>query len=141
MKLFVLIISLLFSLPSFAEDSAYNCKDNEKKILKVLKRFPYCDHDEECRYFDYGYPWQKDACVKAIVSTKEENNTLRYLKAIEEYNQNCVYNDKKKNRKFLKIQQSLKEKECKESPRLFCLKGVCRNQFYPMFFDDAGSIR
>lgn len=137
MRVVIFLFILLISGSSFA----YDCKENEEKILKVLKRFPYCNNDEECRYFDYGYPWQKDACVKAIVSTYEENNTMRYLKAIEEYNQNCIYDNDEEKARFDAVQSSLKVKECKENPRLFCLKGVCRNQFYPMFFDDAGSIR
>ncbi len=136
----IILLILIFSFPAFAADE-YNCSKNKEKITKALGNFPACDNDDDCRYFDYGYPFQPKACVKAIVSKSVELKTIRYLEAIEEYNKNCVYNNLKENKKFDNLRTATKESECKNLPRVFCLKGVCRNQFYPLIFDDVDSVR
>lgn len=142
-KIFTIIFILVFtSLKTNAKNfEVYDCKQKKNEISEALKLFHSCEVDDDCRYFDYGYPFQQVACNKAIVSKSEENKTIKYLTAIEEYNQNCVYKNKQENKKFKKMDNSLESTICDNLPRLFCLKGVCRNQYYPLIFDNVDSLR
>ncbi len=137
----ILVIVLPASKASARDFEVFDCAQKKNEIIEAIKLFPLCEVDDDCRYFDYGYPFQHVACNKAIVSKSEENKTIKYLTAIEEYNQNCVYKNKQENKKFKKMDNSLKSTTCDNLPRLFCLKGVCRNQYYPLIFDNVDSLR
>ncbi|MDX1949106.1 MAG: hypothetical protein SFT90_01240 [Rickettsiales bacterium] len=140
-RIFAIFI-ITFPSNLFAQNFVvYDCQEQKKKIEEYLQIFPECNVDDDCRYFDYGYPWQGDACNKAIISKSQEKKNLKYLSSIEEYNKNCIYDKPNELEKFEAFNSELIEKECSNLPRLFCLKGVCRNQYYPLIFDDVDSLR
>ncbi len=140
---FVIFCVILFcSSKAISNDfEIYDCDKEKKKIYNILKIFPDCEIDDDCRYFDFGYPWQSDVCNKAIISKSQEKKNLKYLSAIEKYNQNCIFINDDEKKKFEDFNQDLQKSECNNLPRLFCLKSVCRNQYYPLIFDDVDSLR
>ncbi len=130
MRIFILTFLLLFSVPSFA----YECAIEKEKIITDLKKDVQCSNDDECGYFDYGYPWQPDKCVKAIVNIHNESHNISNLRLIEEYNTNCIYNDAAQKKEYDTFAASLEKAQC-DIPRTYCYKGFCRIKNYAIYND------
>lgn len=139
MRILFLLFTLLFSVNSFAKE--YDCKTEAEKIVSRLQEVPDCFKDEECRYFDYGYPFQPDACSKAVVSTEAEGRNITNLRLIDDYLKNCVENNEQEKKKFEEFENRLNAQDCPRPSRLFCLKGKCRTQGYVMFDQPDAVIR
>jgi hypothetical protein len=132
-KILLIILALSFSQNAFAEEK-YECPVEKEKITNDLMKDVACTHDEECGWFDYGYPWQPQACMKAIVNTGKENHNITMLRLIEEYNQHCIYKDESEKKKYDDFEHTLQIKKC-DIPRAYCYKGFCRTQSYATYND------
>lgn len=148
MKFFLLVL-LVTILPFFAfaraEDETvefvkkseiYDCEEKKQEILDFLSEPQECGMDEDCSYFDYGYPWQPDECIKAIVSKSEEERTIRNLAVIEKYNEECIYGDEAENKKYEEFSRSVESAQC-NMIRLYCYKGYCRSKNYSVHTNDT----
>lgn len=134
----ILINILFFSQISYAqvapEPKKYDCAVGKEKMLKDLMENVTCIHDEECGWFDYGYPWQPSECVKAIINTKKENHNITNLRLIEEYNNYCINPNVDEKKKYDDFAKKLAETVC-DLPRTYCYKGFCRIQSYAIYND------
>lgn len=132
-NLFLITLLTMIPVGAFAKD--YECKAEKDKITKDLMKEVQCTHDQECGYFNYGYPWQPDVCSKAIVNVKKENRTLFNLRLIAEYNNNCIYPDDEEKKKFEDFKEQMTVVRCSEPVRVYCYKGFCRTQSYAIYND------
>ncbi|HCR85499.1 MAG TPA: hypothetical protein DIV86_02360 [Alphaproteobacteria bacterium] len=139
MKILLLFFVMFAALNVNAKE--YKCPVEKEKIISRLQQVPTCFKDEECRYFDYGYPFQPNVCMKAIVSTQQEGKTITDLRLISDYNQNCVFNTQEGKNNFEQFEESKTLVKCKQPARLFCLKGKCRTQGYVAFDQPDAVIR
>lgn len=128
---------LLFSFSARAEDKPFDCSAEKERITKDLMKDVECVHDDECGYFNFGYPWQPDACIKAIIniSKEKENHNITNLRVIEQYNQQCIYQKPDEKKKYEDFNEKLALAKCKEPPRVYCYKGFCRIQSYAIYND------
>jgi hypothetical protein len=117
----------------------YDCEEKYQEIVGHLKIQPQCFVDDDCKYFNYGYPFQPAVCRKAIISTSEKDKNILNLAKIEHFRQNCVYNDAVESEKYKELQSEIfnPEERCNLS-RVFCLKGYCRRKNYSGFYLNYG---
>ena len=132
-KIFLLALLFLISAPAIAEDG-YICSVEKERITKDLMKDVTCTHDEECGWFDYGYPWQPAPCVKAIVNTSNENHNLANLRLIEEYNNYCIYPNADEKKQYDEFESTKQSAEC-NIQRAYCYKGFCRSKNYAIYND------
>lgn len=123
------------------KDKSYDCLDRRNQIIKRLSKVPTCSKDTDCRYFDYGYPWQMGVCLKPIVSTTEEGRNITNLALIEEYNEKCVFNNESRKKEYNNFKKELTEKKCGRLARTFCFKGMCRTSGYILHDQPDAVIR
>ncbi len=136
MKKFILLMAMMFlSTASFAADDGYDCKTEHDNIVQDLMKPVECTHDEECAYFDYGYPWQPAECIKGIVSKSKETHNISNVELIEEYNQHCIYNNKAEKKKYEEFADKLEKSSCDNMQRVYCYKGYCRMNGYAIYND------
>lgn len=119
----------------------YDCLNKRNQIIKRISKVPTCSKDTDCRYFDYGYPWQMGACLKPIVSTSEEGRNLTNLALIDEYNQKCVFNVESRKKEYEAFKQKLSSEKCGRLARTFCFKGMCRTNGYILHDQPDAVIR
>jgi len=132
MRIFTLMIVLFLSSQVKAED--YSCPVEKQNVTKILMQDVQCTHDEECGWFDYGYPWQPGVCAKAIVNITKENHNIANLRLISEYDQHCIANDPAEKTKYDEFAKKLSISACKIT-RTYCYKGFCRIKNYATYFD------
>jgi hypothetical protein len=77
-----------------ADKKEYNCKIERNEVRKLLSEPSECFIDADCNYFDYGYPWQKEPCFKAITSTYREENNYEKIIRVDEHRKRCIYNSR-----------------------------------------------
>jgi len=61
-----------------------SCREAEDSIRQIVDASQYCNVDDDCTIFDYGYPIQ---CLTSVA--KSEITTLR--KEYDKYQQSCEY--------------------------------------------------
>ncbi len=61
-----------------------SCMDAEANVLKLVEESQYCENNEECTIFDYGYPIQ---CLTSVATSAITSLRLEYRK----YEQSCEY--------------------------------------------------
>jgi len=144
LKILFSLSALLLASNSFAEEASqapakatenYVCPVEKKKILDDLTQDVTCTHDEECSYFNYGYPWQPEVCTKAIVNKTQQGKTMKNLALIEQYDENCIQNDEAEKKKFSEFVRKYETTTCSEPPRVYCFKGFCRTKSYAIYND------
>ena len=141
-KLFTIILILLHATSGFADEAKnYDCLDERNKIIQRISEVPTCTQDKDCQYFDYGYPWQMGICLKAVLSTSEEGKNLTNLNLIEQYNKECIYNNKERSTEYKNFQEKLASTKCKNLVRTYCLKGLCRTQGFVLYDQPDAVIR
>ncbi len=133
-NLFILVSVLILSVG--AQVSAYDCKFEKERITKDLMQDVECVHDQECGYFNYGYPWQPDVCIKAIINVKKENHNISNLRLMAEYNNKCIYTDAEETKKYNDFKEQTTKAVCNEPVRVYCYKGFCRTQSYAIYNDE-----
>jgi hypothetical protein len=141
MKYVILTIIALISFPVFsAEKQEYDCINERNKIIHRLSKDITCNQDKDCRYFDFGYPWQLDVCMKPILSITEEARNLESLRLISIFNKKCVFNDSNEKTKFEEFKAKVESSKC-DLARTFCLSGICRTSGYVMYDQPDAVIR
>ncbi len=133
--LLTLIVSVLIAAPAIAQNN-FDCEIEKERIFADLKRNAECVHDSDCGYFNYGYPWQPDMCMMAIINIKDESRNIANLRVIEQYNERCIYNNEEENKKYQEFSKALDEAECREPARTYCFKGFCRILSYAIYNDE-----
>lgn len=141
MKNILAAFILLFSVSASAQHLGgyikpveyYDCEKAKKEILEDLMKPVTCFHDDDCSYFDFGYPWQPNICVKAIINSKKEEKYISKLRIIEQFNKNCIKSNEEENKKFTEFAAELEKQECGELPRVYCFKGFCRINNYSIY--------
>ena len=160
MQIFIIAIMVSIPVASFSENTnsqdyeiseelraelfrKANCAEGKRVITEMLRQEVECFADTDCRYFDYGYPWQPAPCVKAIVSVYEEDKNIQELELIERYNQRCIEGDKDEMAKYKEMQKLTEETSC-DFGKLICLQGKCRKKNYLSIIerpDEKGNYR
>ncbi len=134
MKLVFALLLLLVSVKTHA----YDCNEEKQRIIADLSEDVQCTQDVECGYFNYGYPWQPDICMKAIINVKKDNKNISNLRLIAEYNNNCIYTNEDEKKKFKEFEEKLAtaSETCNEPVRVYCYKGFCRTLSYAIYNDE-----
>lgn len=116
--------------PEFLYDKKV-CEDASASIAKDLVTNTTCWKDEDCASYNFGYPWQKSACIKTIISTEkqEKNKIISLLGRIDTYKQACIDTNKDELTKYNATAKQIETESCTNVP-LLCLKGVCRTSTY-----------
>jgi hypothetical protein len=141
MKNILAAFILLFSVSASAQHlggfikpvEEYDCEKGKKEIIEDLMKPVTCFHDDDCSYFDFGYPWQPNICVKAIINIKQKEKYISKLGIIEQYNQKCIKNNEEENKKFTEFAAELEKQDCGKLPRVYCFKGFCRINNYSIY--------
>lgn len=141
-KLLLAFIIILLSNSAYSESKKkeYNCLEERNKIINRLTENVTCQQDSDCRYFDFGYPWQLSACMKPLVSTSEEGKNITNLRLIDIYNKSCILNNEKTKAEYQKFQTELENIKCK-LVRTYCLSGICRTAGYALYDQQNATIR
>jgi uncharacterized protein YdbL (DUF1318 family) len=159
MKFSTLLVILLLSFSSFAEDVApiaveninapepeneavraeinvtsdakYDCVKEKESIDNQMLTLGNCWKDEDCSYFPFGYPWQQGPCFFGIVGTSdnEKDKNLGILEKTLEYQNRCVMSNQEERQKYEDIAKQSTEASCKPE-KLVCLRGNCRTASY-----------
>jgi hypothetical protein len=107
------------------------CEEASANITRDMTTYTSCWKDEDCVQYDFGYPWQKNACMKTIISkeAKEKEKIIQLLARVEIYKEACIDTNKEETKKYNEMEKQLEQQECTPVP-LLCLKGVCRTGTY-----------
>jgi hypothetical protein len=137
---YLFLTILLFSFSAHAQQKVekpetYDCKVEKDKILEDLMEPVQCVQDDECGYFDYGFPFQPDICLKAIINVKKQNHNIANLSYIAQYNNFCTYPNEEERKKKIEFEKTAEIKKCNPQPRVYCYKGFCRIQSYAIYND------
>lgn len=118
------------------------CEAAKTKISAEIPNHKNCFKDEDCKVFNFGYPWQDSACVKAIISTTytEKDKIIQLLNKMDGYQKSCIDNVASEKKKFEEFEKTLKNTACPSVP-LLCLKGVCRTSTYAVIESDENNYK
>jgi len=118
------------------KEEIYDCNNRKAEIIDELREANECSVDNDCRYYDYGYPFQQNACRKAIVSTMDEKQNVANFAQIQQYKNECVTGNEVEMEKYNQLQEDAKSEQC-NLVRLYCYKGYCRTKNYSSISNDS----
>lgn len=64
--------------------AALRCQDSERHMQALVEDSRYCETNEDCTIFDYGYPIQ---CLMSVAKSEITNLRLEF----REYEENCEF--------------------------------------------------
>lgn len=124
-----MVFSLLtagFVVANASAEEQLSCNSEQAQIIKELKIPTFCNVNEDCTYVDYSYPFQQDACTKAIISTQEQERNVNNVGRINSYLQRCVAPIAEEKEKFIEMQNKIATTDCTHlTPQLICLRNEC----------------
>ena len=118
-----------------SNSEGYDCSARQSNIRSMLEQPRECFVDNDCKYFNFGYPFQPSPCNKAIISVYEEEKNLEHMVRIEKFRKNCLSSEAEQNKynQFSEqLTQATQQGKC-NLQRLYCYRGYCRSKNFSVF--------